>query len=319
MTDEAELYRKAYEREREARKAAEKVVEDKTRELFRKNQDLESSLKKLQDQQRVLVQNEKLATLGTLAAGVAHEINNPMAFVYANAETLGDYVPIFVDLYDLLKEAVTLTDKDRDAFKDKVDAFMDEQDLDFIFEELPEMITDTREGVDRVREIVLNLRSFARTQSEERNEADMVAGLQSTLKLLTNEFKTSVRLDLKLNPVPMVLCNANELNQVFLNILVNAAHGVEGVEGATVGIETSADNDWVYIDIRDNGTGMPEDVRAHIFEPFYTTKPAGKGTGMGLSIAHGIISDHGGDILVESALGEGTHFRITLPTNDKKR
>ncbi len=313
MSDEAELYRKAFEREREARKAAEQVVEHHTRELYLKNQKLEESLKQLKDQQRVLVQNEKLAMLGTLAAGIAHEINNPMAFVHANLESLTDYLESYQKLVELQREALTLAPDQQEVAGAKIAKHVADADLEFFEEELPELLEDTRDGLERVREIVGNLRSFARTHTQERQAADIVAGLQSTLKLLNSQFRTEVIVQQELQPLPMVQCNLSELNQVFLNLLVNAGHAVEGRKGATIGVATAVAGGQVMIKISDNGLGMSEEVKEQVFVPFFTTKPVGKGTGMGMSIAYGIIVDHGGEIEVESTEGEGTTFTIKLP------
>jgi len=315
MSDEAELYRKAYEREREARKAAEQIVENHTRELYLQNQKLEASLKQLKEQQRVLVQNEKLAMLGTLAAGIAHEINNPMAFVHANLELLSDYLEPYQKLVALQREALKLPHGQQEAVAGKIAKLVADADLGFFEEELPELMEDTRDGLQRVLEIVANLRSFARAHTQERQPEDLVAGLQSTLKLLNSQFRTEVVLQQDLQPLPLVHCNLSELNQVFLNLLVNAGHAVEGSKGATISIATSAADDKVIIKIVDNGIGMSDEVKEQIFVPFFTTKPVGKGTGMGMSIAYGIVVDHGGEIEVESTEGEGTTFTITLPIN----
>lgn len=313
MSDESELYRRAYERERDARKAAEQVVEDTTRELYLKNQKLEESLKQLRDQQRVLVQNEKLAMLGTLAAGIAHEINNPMAFVHANLESLADYLEPYQELVEKQAAALDLPADQQAEAKAEIAKHIKTADLEFFQEELPDLMSDTREGLERVREIVGNLRTFARTHTQERRSADLVAGIQSTLKLLNSQFRTDVIVQQSLQPLPLVNCNLSELNQVFLNLLVNAGHAVEGRKGATISIATRADKKNVYIEIADNGCGMSEAVKEQIFVPFFTTKPVGKGTGMGMSIAYGIVADHGGEIELESTEGEGTRFTITLP------
>jgi len=313
MSDEAELYRRAYERERDARKAAEQVVEDTTRELYRKNQKLEESLKQLKDQQRVLIQNEKLAMLGTLAAGIAHEINNPMAFVHANLESLADYLEPYQELVEKQAAALKLAPQEQAVAREEIARLIESADLEFFQEELPDLMSDTREGLERVREIVGNLRTFARTHSQERRSADLVAGIQSTLKLLNSQFGTDVSVMQSLQPLPLVNCNISELNQVFLNLLVNAGHALEGRKGATISISTRADKKFAYVEIADNGCGMSDAIKEQIFVPFFTTKPVGKGTGMGMSIAYGIIAEHGGEIHVESQEGEGTRFIIKLP------
>lgn len=313
MSDEADLYRRAYERERQARISAEQVVEDTTRELYLKNQKLEESLKQLKDQQRVLIQNEKLAMLGTLAAGIAHEINNPMAFVHANLESLADYLEPYQELVERQAKALDLPADQQQAAKQEIQQFIKSSDLEFFQEELPDLMSDTRDGLERVREIVGNLRTFARTHTQERRSADLVSGIQSTLKLLNSQFRTEVIVHQSLQPLPLVNCNLPELNQVFLNLLVNAGHAVEGRKGATISISTRADKDRVYIEIADNGCGMSEAVKEQIFVPFFTTKPVGKGTGMGMSIAYGIVVDHGGEIEVESTEDVGTKFTVSLP------
>lgn len=318
MSDEAELYKRAFEREREARNAAELIVENTSRELYLKNQKLEASLAQLKEQQRVLVQNEKLATLGTLAAGIAHEINNPMAFVHANLATLSDYLEPYVQLVELQREALELPPEQQAEAKARISQLVKSADLAFFEEELPELLQDTRDGLERVREIISNLRSFARTHTQEREPSDLVAGIQSTLKLLQSQFRTEVILQQDLQPLPRVNCNSSEINQVFLNLLVNAAHAVEGRRGATVRVATSVEGDKVRVVISDNGVGMSEAVKDQIFVPFFTTKPVGKGTGMGMSIAYGIILDHGGEILVDSVEGEGSTFTILLPIEPPK-
>jgi len=315
MSDEATLYRRAYEREQVARQAAEQAVERIARELYIKNQKLEVSFQQLKDQQRVLVQNEKLATLGTLAAGIAHEINNPMAFINANLESLAGYLVPYQQLVDLLRSSFTMTDEERVELNAKITAHIDEHDLEFFAEELPDIIRDTRDGLERVREIVSNLRIFARSHTLEREPANVVSGLESTLKLLNSQFRVDIDVQKNLQPLPLVVCNLSELNQVFLNLLVNAAHALEGKEGAKINISTRADDRFVFIEISDNGCGMSHTVKEQMFVPFFTTKPVGKGTGMGMSIAYGIINDHGGDISVESTEGEGTRFTIKLPFN----
>lgn len=313
MSDEATLYRRAYEREQVARKAAEQAVEHIARELYIKNQKLEASFQQLKDQQRVLVQNEKLATLGTLAAGIAHEINNPMAFINANLESLAGYLVPYQQLVDLLRSSFNMTDAERVELHAKITAHIDKHDLEFFAEELPDIIRDTRDGLERVREIVSNLRIFARSHTLEREPANLVSGLESTLKLINSQFRVDIDVQKSLQPLPLVVCNISELNQVFLNLLVNAAHALEGKEGAKINISTRADDRFVFIEISDNGCGMSETVKEQMFVPFFTTKPVGKGTGMGMSIAYGIINDHGGDISVDSTVGEGTRFTIKLP------
>lgn len=312
MSDTENPYEIAYTRERQARLKAEQLLEDKSRELYLKNQKLEESYKQLQQQQAVAMQNEKLATLGTLSAGVAHEINNPLAFVLSNLESLPIYKQALLCLLDLNRKY--LNDPEfPELYRKEIADLIEKEDLDFIGEDMHGLIEDTIEGIQRVKEIVLNLRSFARTQGSDRVEADLCAGINSTLKLLTSELKIGVTLKLDLQPLPGVVCNPNQLNQVFLNLIMNAKQAVEGRPDPTITIKTGFDGDSVRIRIADNGCGMSPEVQKEIFVPFYTTKPIGQGTGMGLAIAYGIIKDHGGKISVKSAEGQGTVFVIRLP------
>lgn len=312
MSDTENPFEIAYARERLARLKAEQLLEDKSRELYLKNQKLEESYNKLQQQQAVAMQNEKLATLGTLSAGVAHEINNPLAFVLSNLESLPIYKQALLRLLELNQKYL----KDPgvpENYRNEIADLIEKEDLDFIGEDMHGLIDDTIEGIQRVKEIVLNLRSFARTQNCDRVEADLCAGINSTLKLLTSELKTGVTLKLDLQPLPGIVCNPNQLNQVFLNLIMNAKQAVEGRENPTITIKACCDDDAVRIQIADNGCGMPPEVQKEIFVPFYTTKPIGQGTGMGLAIAYGIIKDHGGKISVKSAVDQGTVFVISLP------
>ena len=312
MGQESNPYKAAYEREKSARLKAEEILEEKSRELFLKNQRLQESYETLQKQQAVMLQNEKLATLGTLSAGMAHEINNPLAFVKSNIESLSQYHASYARIIDLIKTQC-------EHFPEEIQAqfleILKAEDIDYIQEDLPDLMSDTEDGLSRVRDIVMNLRSFARTQSTDRCEANLIEGIESTLKLLHSELKNSVELDLNLQPLPVITCNPNELNQVFLNLIINAKHATEGVSKPRISISSSYRDETIYISIADNGCGMNEETLNKIFVPFYTTKPVGKGTGMGLAIAYGIVQDHKGDIEVDSTVGEGTRFSISLPVN----
>ncbi len=313
MSEDLELYKQAYERERKARLAAEDVLESRSRELFLKNQELEASLVQLKAQQDALIRSEKLATLGTLVSGVAHEINNPLSFVHSNVDTLGQHSEAIAKLYPLLIESLTLEESDRAAFAERVFKFLEEEDLEYFTQELDGLVSDTNDGVQRVKEIVRNLRSFARMDAQARTKADLNEGIRSTLKLINNQISANTRINLSLDEIPLVFCNPGEINQVLLNILVNAAQALEGQSEPTLNIASKVDQDWVEIKIGDNGKGMTQQVQKRIFEPFYTTKEIGKGTGLGLSISYGIISHHHGELLVESAPNRGTLFTIRLP------
>ena len=310
--DKENPYIAAYEREKHARLKAEEILESKSRELFLKNERLQESYEILQKQQTAMLQNEKLATLGTLAAGMAHEINNPLAFVKSNIESLTQYHTSYARLAAFVAEISSSLPENRQS---QLKTLLKEEDINFIQEDLPELMSDTVEGLTRVRDIVMNLRSFARTQSTDRCTANLVEGIQSTLKLLHSELNNDVVLKLDLQPVQDISCNPNELNQVFLNLIINAKHATEGRERPKIAVSSSAEQSEIIIKISDNGHGMTKEVQKEIFVPFFTTKPVGEGTGMGLAIAYGIIKDHGGEISVSSIEGKGTTFTIKLPIN----
>ena len=312
IEDKNNPYIAAYEREKRARLKAEEILESKSRELFLKNERLQESYELLQKQQTAMLQNEKLATLGTLAAGMAHEINNPLAFVKSNIESLTQYHTSYARLAAFVAEISSSLPENRQS---QLKTLLEEEDINFIQEDLPELMSDTVEGLTRVRDIVMNLRSFARTQSTDRCTANLVEGIQSTLKLLHSELNNDVVLKLDLQPVQDISCNPNELNQVFLNLIINAKHATEGRERPKIAVSSSAEQSEIIIKISDNGHGMTKEVQKEIFVPFFTTKPVGEGTGMGLAIAYGIIKDHGGEISVSSIEGKGTTFTIKLPIN----
>ena len=318
MANSDNPYEVAYARERSARLKAEQLLEDKARELYIKNQKLEESYKKLKQQQALTMQNEKLATLGTLSAGVAHEINNPLAFVLSNLESLPIYKKAFMALLKFNQNYVADSGMP-ERFREELEQLMEKEDLEFLGEDMSGLIDDTIEGIQRVKEIVQNLRSFSRTQGSDYVEADLLEGVNSTLKLLNAELKNSVTLKLDLQPLPKIVCNPNQLNQVFLNLIMNAKHALADCANPTIKVASNVRDEVVHIRIADNGCGMPPEVVKEIFVPFYTTKPIGEGTGMGLAIAYGIVKDHGGKINVHSQEGRGTVFDIELPVASSKR
>lgn len=312
MDNTNDPYQQAYTREKAARLKAEQLLEDKSRVLFQKELMLKESYETLRQQEKSVLKNEKLATLGTLSAGMAHEINNPLAFVVSNMDTLNNYARSY---QKLLKLTLSLLDKEQLDGTDQqsLKCLIEEEDLKFIDEDLPELLEDTEDGLHRVRDIINSLRSFSRSQNSDKIETDILVGIKSTLKLLGSELKENVNLQLSLSPLPTTTCNPNELNQVFLNLIMNAKHATESVDNATIKISSHVENDTIIIRITDNGCGMSDEVKRQIFVPFFTTKPVGKGTGMGMSVSYGIISDHQGKLLVESEEGTGTTFEIQIP------
>ena len=275
--------------------------------LMKSNQDLES----------MLVQSEKMASIGQLATGVAHEINNPVGYITSNLRTLRDYITIItslIDEYEKMREEFISEDKESGTARaHRIDRIREEEDIMFILEDLEQVISESSEGAGKIAEIVRNLKSFARVNEKRLKEADINEGIEATLKVIWNELKYKCHVDKQLNPLPVIHCHPGELNQVFMNILVNAAQAIP--EKGEISISTEAENGSILVRISDTGTGIPPEKLSRIFDPFYTTKERGVGTGLGLSISHGIIEKHKGTIDVRSEVGKGSIFTIKLPVD----
>jgi two-component system, NtrC family, sensor kinase len=261
-----------------------------------------------------MIHAEKLATVGQLAAGMAHEINNPICYVQSNLGTLGDYLnKLFgiIELSDHLLRDTTLDSAQRlESFQMRKQS----DDYQLIAEDLPALLEESREGVERIRQIVQNLRDFSRLDPTESFRLfDVHRAIETTLDIVRSLGGGRTRFTTYFDQLPLIECNPTELNQVFMNILVNATQAVEDNGAIEIHTGTIPGEEAVLIRISDNGCGMDETTRERIFEPFYTTKEVGKGTGLGLSISYGIIKKHGGRIEVDSVVGEGTTFSITLP------
>lgn len=267
-----------------------------------------------------LFHSEKMASIGQLAAGVAHEINNPTGFISSNLKTLTDYQgdikgillqyrSLMAELSDLAaknklpssiaSQLVRITDLEEDA------------DIDFILDDIMDLIGDCQEGSDRIKKIVIDLKDFAHPGEEKKQLANINEGIESTLNVINNELKYKTTLKKEYGELPLVMCYPQKLNQVFMNLFINASHAID--EHGGISIITQADNEFVKIIISDTGCGIPLDLVSRIFDPFFTTKEVGKGTGLGLNIAFNIIRQHDGTINVESEVGKGTSFIINLP------
>lgn len=281
---------------------AEASLQQQLAETVRLNQQLEGA-------QVQLVQSEKLAAVGQLAAGVAHEMNTPLGFVSSNFGTLERYARQLLNAVEAYRAAADEL-ADHDGFAD-ADACYRAADIEFLREDLPALFAETREGLDRVHRIVRDLKDFARIGEQEWQFADLHQGLDSTLNILRYEIKHKAEVVREYGDLPVVWCVPSMLNQVFLNLLVNAVHAIPAT--GTITVRTRVVADHVCIDIADTGCGIAAEHLDHIFEPFFTTKEAGKGTGLGLSLAQDIITRHHGQIRVSSVEGHGTTFTIELP------
>ncbi|RKZ37624.1 MAG: hypothetical protein DRQ37_01440, partial [Gammaproteobacteria bacterium] len=265
--------------------------------------DRRTAEKRLTETREQLVQSEKMAALGQLDAGVAHEINNPVGFVSFNLRTLQGYVD------DLLRLVDAYEGDGGDPVG--VESLKQAIELPFIREDAPALMKDCNEGLERIQNIVADLKGFSRASDAKWKKADLHAGIESTLAVVKNEIKYHCEVIKEFGELPEIECMPAELNQVILNLLVNAGQAIE--DKGTITIRTGVENGQVWIEVADTGKGIPEDIRERIFDPFFTTKPVGKGTGLGLSVSYGIIQKHNGTLEVESKEGEGSTFRILLP------
>ncbi len=282
--------------------------------------ELEETLAKLQRTQSQIIQAEKMASIGQLAAGVAHEINNPTAYVSSNLNTMAEYQEQMTDLlnkYGALAASLKALDGDIDLPPEICDSLkalrrMEEEiDLAFLRGDFPELIAESREGAERIRKIVADLKDFAHPGDQGYKQADINQGLDSTINIVWNEIKYSSDLSKDYADLPPIKCFPQQINQVFMNLLINAAQAIE--KEGLIQVRTRHQDDKVKIQISDNGSGIPEAIQNKIFDPFFTTKDIGKGTGLGLSLAYSIIEKHKGTIEVESQEGQGTTFTIFLP------
>lgn len=259
-----------------------------------------------------LVQNEKMAALGQLIAGVAHELNNPISFVYSNTVLLQDSLNQVRGLLDFYNSHEEIPE----SVRRRAQKIKEEIDYDYLISDFAQALEDCHEGARRVRDIVMNLKTFARGNDSESQRIDVIEGIESTIRLLGQYFRPDrVVLHRDYEKLPAVECFPTQLAQVWMNLMVNSAQAMQS--RGDLWITARSDKEKVMISLRDNGPGIPEDILSKIFDPFFTTKPVGEGTGLGLSIVHGIIKRHGGEIAVESELGGGTTFTIALPAAAK--
>jgi signal transduction histidine kinase len=257
-----------------------------------------------------LVKQEKMAALGQLVAGVAHELNNPISFVYSNTILLRDSYSQLYRLLDFYNGAEGLPQ----AISSEAEKIKAQIDYDYLIGDIPQALEDCHEGSRRVRDIVLNLRTFSRLDDTQVQLADITEGIESTIKILGHLFRPDrVIVHKEYAELPKIECYGGQLSQVWMNLLANAAQAMNSK--GELWITTGVHENRVFVKIRDNGAGMPEEIVAKIFDPFFTTKPVGEGTGLGLSIVHGIIERHGGSIQVDSKIGEGTTFTVELLMN----
>lgn len=302
----------------------EQKVEERTLELTETNESLQTTLTHLKEAQSQLVESEKMASLGQLTAGVAHEINNPINFVTSNVAPLKRDIAL---IWQTLEEVERLAFNESLTVQEKLEqirAYKEDVDVDYLKIEVDYLLKGMHDGAHRTAEIVKSLRVFSRVDEATLKFADVNEGLESTLVILGSMIKEGVEVDKKYGDLPKIECYAGKLNQVFMNILTNALFAVqkkfESKVGGKLEIETGVytDENFIFIKITDNGIGIPREVREKIFEPFFTTKDVGEGTGLGMSIAYNTIAKHHGKIVVESVVGEGASFTLIIPILQNK-
>lgn len=276
-----------------------------------RTQQLKEAIKELQDTQAMMVHSEKMKSLGELVAGIMHEINNPVNFIYGNLSHLKNYSEDLITIIDKFAEFENdLSEEHKAEYK----AVIKDMDYDFIKSDMPDLIKSCHEGAERTKNIILNLKDFSRMEEFAITNVDLPKEIDSTLNILNNKFKHNITVHKDYHDdVPKIEAYGGQLNQVFMNILDNAAFAVSEKEHGDVWITISKDSKNAYVKIKDNGKGMDEETKNKIFNPFFTTKPVGQGTGLGLSISYKVIKNHHGNIDVISKVGEGTTFVITLP------
>jgi signal transduction histidine kinase len=315
------------------RKLADAALRKSEAQLRDKAEQLEQTLHELQETQTQLIQTEKMSSLGLLVAGIAHEINNPVSFIYGNIPHATQYTQHLLHLVDLYRQSYPQP-------VPTIQSEMETIDLDFLNEDLPKLLDSMQIGAERIRQIVLSLRNFSRLDKTDKEPVDLHQGINNTLLLLQHRLKAragqpQIQVVKKYGELPLVECHAGQLNQVFMNLLSNAIDALEEVSSTkdteenmgscsngqqstfspTICISTEVEDDnTVIIRIADNGSGIPLQMQQQIFDPFFTTKAVGKGTGLGLSISYQIIVEkHGGQLKCSSQPGEGTEFCIELP------
>ena len=289
-----------------------------------KKQELQDKLlAEMKERERIGIElqlAQKLESVGRLAAGIAHEINTPIQYVGDSVHFLRSAFDDFDKLFDSMNRAAGMLPEgaQREAYKHELAELERKYDVEYLRTEVPKAFTRTFDGVERVTNIVKAMKEFAHPDANEQNAVDLLHALETTLLVASNEYKYVAKVRTEFAELPQVVCNVGELNQVFLNLIVNAAHAIKDsgkdCESGQITIRAAAEGDQAVICVSDNGCGVPKENLSKLFDPFFTTKEVGRGTGQGLAISHAIVVDkHGGEISVSSELGVGTQFTVKLP------
>ena len=306
----SDIYQEAYQREKLLRKAAEQLLEDKSRELYASFEALQLAHQNLKENQKLVVQSEKMASLGVLSAGVAHEINNPIGFIYSNFCSMSEGLN---DIHKFICAMGAVISEENDVAKIRAEwsNHFQQYDIEYLMEDFPSLSRETINGLERVKQIVADLKSFSREDSGAMDLVDINECLRSAVNILSNQTKYHATVDVEYGDVPKISGYFGKLNQVFTNLIANASQAVS--ENGLILLTTRCADGWIEVSVKDNGHGIAEEYLEQLFTPFFTTKPVGEGTGLGLSISHGFVQEHDGEILVESTVGQGTTFTVRLP------
>lgn len=289
----------------------EHLVDQRTDQFKQASEALQREIDERKQLESQLVQSEKLASLGQLAAGVAHEINNPIGFISSNLGALDGYFKQLQDMLDAYREAENAIGSSEVI--DRLGQLRERVELDFLREDIPLLIKESKDGIGRVGQIVKDLKDFSRVDSnQEWQWTNLQQGIESTLNIVANELKYKADVVKEYQKLPDIECLPSQINQVIMNLIVNASQAM-GPERGTITLRTGLEGETVSIEVADTGIGIEPDNLQKIFDPFYTTKPVGQGTGLGLSLSYGIVKKHQGDISVRSEVGVGSTFRVELP------
>ncbi|MBV1909584.1 MAG: hypothetical protein KUG78_09705 [Kangiellaceae bacterium] len=284
--------------------------------LHESHKQIEEQLVQLKRTQSQLIQSEKMASVGQLAAGVAHEINNPLGYINSNMSSLAEYISDFQQFKTGISElANSESEQSNQSMKEALKQLMEKEDIDFLLSDTHDLIGDCLSGMDKVKKIVRSLRNFSHSGDQERAYSNINQCIKESIVIVLNELKYHCEIETSYGQIPEINCFPNQLNQIFMNLLINAGHAIK--DNGKIKISTQCEGDSIVIKFQDNGSGIKEQDLKYLFDPFFTTKPVGQGTGLGLSISYRIIEQHGGTIEVESEVNEGTCFTIYLPIDEK--
>ncbi|EJM28967.1 ATP-binding protein [Pseudomonas sp. GM25] len=293
----------------------EHLVDQRTAQFRQASEALQREIDERKQLEGQLVQSEKLASLGQLAAGVAHEINNPIGFISSNLGTLDGY---FQQLLAMLGAYHTAGQNLPAEAAAQLQQLREHLELDYLLEDIPTLIRESKEGIGRVGQIVRDLKDFSRVDSHQQWQwANLQQGIESTLNIVAGELKYKADVVKEYQDLPEIECLPSQINQVIMNLVINAAQAM-GPERGTITLRTGVQGETAIIEVADTGSGIAPETLQKIFDPFFTTKPVGQGTGLGLSLSYGIVKKHGGDISVRSTLGAGTTFRVQLPLRQNR-